>query len=266
MKDLFGYKGKNVVVTGSAGSGMGANAVSRLIDLGAHVYALDLKEVTQPVAKYIKYDQGKKDEIEKAAGQLPETIDCLFNCAALPGPPFSNFDTMIVNFVGLRHLTESLVPRIKSGGAIAIITSAAGRNWQQGLSTIKELLRITDWDASVAWVKAHENINTGYRLSKECLVAYTKFRAIELARKGIRVNCINPGPTSTPMMTEFFSKYVPKEKLVASQGLIGRDARPEEMAEPMLFLNSAMAGYISGVDLDVDYGIKASMDIAPATK
>ena len=48
MKDILGYEGKTVVITGAA-SGMGAAAASLLVDLGASVYALDISEVTAPV-------------------------------------------------------------------------------------------------------------------------------------------------------------------------------------------------------------------------
>ncbi|MDD5704121.1 MAG: coniferyl-alcohol dehydrogenase [Dehalococcoidales bacterium] len=261
MKDLLDYDGKTVVVTGAAGIGMGGTAAAILVELGANVYALDVKEITASVKKYIKTDLGKKEEIEAAVKQIPAEIDCLFNCAGLPGRPFPNFDTTLVNFIGHRHLTELLIPRIKPGGAIAIITSMAGRGWQSRFEIIKELLAITDWDQSYAWLEAHEDVNDGYKFSKECLIAYTKWRALELAERSIRINCINPGPTATPMYTDYFDKFVPKERLKDSQGLVGRDARPEEMAKPLLFLNSNMASYISGVDLCVDYGNKAAMDI-----
>jgi NAD(P)-dependent dehydrogenase (short-subunit alcohol dehydrogenase family) len=50
MKDVLGYQGKQVVITGAA-SGMGAAAAQLLVDLGAQVYALDISDVKVPVKK-----------------------------------------------------------------------------------------------------------------------------------------------------------------------------------------------------------------------
>ncbi len=51
----------------------------------------------------------------------PGTIHALFNCAGLPGPPFSDVDTMTVNFLAMRHLSELCADRMTEGGAIASI-------------------------------------------------------------------------------------------------------------------------------------------------
>lgn len=235
---------------------MGGTTVAKLLEFGADVYALDMKEVTLPVKKYIRIDLGKKGDIEDAARQLPARIDCLFNCAGLPGVPFSPFDVAVVNFLAARHLTELLLPRMESGGAIAIIASHAGILWQRRLDLIKGLLQIADWEKACDWLKAHADVNDGYRFSKKCLVVYAKWRAPELAKKNIRINCLCPGVTTTPMYGEYWEKRLTEneEHWRDQQGPSGRNATPEEMAWPLLFLNSDLASYISGVDLYVDYG------------
>ncbi|HWR70644.1 MAG TPA: SDR family NAD(P)-dependent oxidoreductase, partial [Dehalococcoidia bacterium] len=91
MQDLLGYQKKRVTVTGAA-SGMGQAVARALVGLGAEVYAFDVKEVTVPVKQFIKTDLKNKDSVIAAAKQIPEDLYGVFNCAGLPGPPFSNLD------------------------------------------------------------------------------------------------------------------------------------------------------------------------------
>ena len=73
MKDILGYEGKTVVITGAA-SGMGAAAARLLVDLGADVYALDVREVGAPVRQFIKTDLKDKVSVESAVEQMAETM------------------------------------------------------------------------------------------------------------------------------------------------------------------------------------------------
>ncbi|MDO8671711.1 MAG: SDR family NAD(P)-dependent oxidoreductase, partial [Dehalococcoidia bacterium] len=126
MKDFLGYAGKRVIVDGAA-SGMGQAAANVLVDLGAEVYALDWKRVTVPgIKQYIQCDLRDKASIDAALAQVPGKVDSLFCCAGLPGKPFPEFDVFMVNFVGHRHLIESMIPRMNEGSAISIISSVAG--------------------------------------------------------------------------------------------------------------------------------------------
>jgi NAD(P)-dependent dehydrogenase (short-subunit alcohol dehydrogenase family) len=136
MADLLGYKGKRVAVTGAA-SGMGQATARILTELGAEVYALGRTEVTVPVKQFIKTDLKNKASILAVSKVIPDKFYALFNCAGLPGPPFSNLDTTMVNFTGHRLLTETLLPKMQDGGAIAAISSVAGVGWQSNLEAIK---------------------------------------------------------------------------------------------------------------------------------
>ena len=64
LKKLFGYEGKNVVITGSA-SGMSKSATELLLELGANVYAIDINKIDLPVTKSFQADLSKKEEIDK---------------------------------------------------------------------------------------------------------------------------------------------------------------------------------------------------------
>jgi NAD(P)-dependent dehydrogenase (short-subunit alcohol dehydrogenase family) len=94
----------------------------------------------------------------------------------------------------------------------------------------------------------------GYLFSKQCLIFYAHQRASELAAKYIRINCLSPITTVTPMYKQF-EAYAGKEFLWKYfRAPCGRFATPEEMAEPLVFLNSNMARFVSGHNLIVDYG------------
>jgi NAD(P)-dependent dehydrogenase (short-subunit alcohol dehydrogenase family) len=76
---------------------MGAAAV-RASPLGAEIHVLDLKEPPVDVASYQSADLRDPDAVAAAVGKIGGRIDALFNCAGLPGTPFSDVDTMLVNF------------------------------------------------------------------------------------------------------------------------------------------------------------------------
>jgi NAD(P)-dependent dehydrogenase (short-subunit alcohol dehydrogenase family) len=259
MRDVLGYSGSKVVITGCA-TGMGEAAARLLLELGAEVHALDVKPVKLGVAQALRADLKERGSIDAAVAQLPQRVDVLLNCAGLPGPPFSNLDTMLVNFVGLRHLTEALLPRIPEGGAVASITSVAGMGWRKNLEAVRALVATPDFDAGRAWCETNPDKANGYLFSKQCIIYYTKVRAGELVRRGVRINCLSPAPTATPMLPTFHQQAGKEMIDQHFQAPIGRDATPEEMAEPLLFLGSRMARFVSGQNLFVDYAYEAQID------
>ncbi len=260
MRDILGYAGKTVVVSGAA-SGMGAAAARTLVDLGAEVHALDVKPIEARVAQGVEVDLRERRSIEAAAKRLPARVDVLFNCAGLPGAPFSNLDTMLVNFAGLRHLTETMIPRIPSGGAIASITSVAGMGYRKNLENVKALCGTKDFDEAKAWCEAHPVEANGYLFSKQCIIWYTLQRASELVSRGIRMNCLSPAPTETPMLPAFHAQVSRDFIEKHFQAPIGRNATPEEMAEPLILLASDASRFVSGVNLFVDWGYVASVEV-----
>ena len=111
------------------------------MDLGAEVYALDIAEISAPVAAAIRVDMKDGDSIDEAVAQLPGEIHALFNCAGVPSPPFSAEDTVLINFAGLRYLTEALLDRMGNGSGIASIASTAGMGWRPNLALVKGISR-----------------------------------------------------------------------------------------------------------------------------
>ena len=260
MRDILGYQGQHVVVSG-AHSGMGDATARVLVDLGAEVHALDVRDIGAPVKQSIQVDLLDESSIDAAVEKIPGEIDALFNCAGLPGPPFSNVDTVMVNFVGLRHLTEALIPRIVDSGSIANITSVAGMGYKKNMEKVNELLAIPGFADARTWCEANPEAANGYLFSKQCIIAYTMNRAVDLVDRQIRVNCLSPAPTDTPMLPTFH-KQVTKDFLEEHfLAPVGRNATAEEMAEPLVFLNSKAARFISGINLFVDFGYTASVDM-----
>jgi len=257
----LGYKGKKVVVTGAA-SGMGRGAAELLVKLGAEVYALDIAEVTVPVQQVIKVDMKNKADIDRAVAELPQEIHALFNCAGVPSPPFSKVDTVLINFAGLRYLTDALVSRIGEGGAVASIASTAGMAWKPNLELVREFLALgNDFEAAARWLESRgDAVPDGYAFSKQCIIVYTMSMARQLAQQGVRINCIAPSPTDSGFMKTLKGEgQIPEEAVALFLPSNGRYATGEEMGKAMVLLNSKLAGFISGNNLPVDFGYCADI-------
>jgi NAD(P)-dependent dehydrogenase (short-subunit alcohol dehydrogenase family) len=241
-------------VSGGGGAGMGAAAVEGLAEMGAEIHVLDLKEPPIKVASYQSADLRDPDAVAAAIEEIGGRIDALFNCAGLPGAPFSDLDVMLVNYAAARHLASLVAPHMTNGGAICSISSTAGNAYLANVEKWAPLVETPDFASAKAWLEAHpEEIVGAYGQSKESLILWTMWAAPDFAKDNIRLNCISPGPTDTPMMPAFESMAGPKLIDLFAQGL-GRRSTPAEQAWPMIFLNSDAASYISGENLNTDGG------------
>jgi len=259
MANLFSYEGKRVVVSGGGGAGMGAAAVEGLAELGAEIHVIDLKDPPVPVASHQVVDLRDPAATTAAIDNIGGTINALFNCAGLPGPPnFTDVDTFLVNFCAPRQLAEACAKYMPAGSAIASISSTAGAAYLMNIAKWMPLAMTPDFASAKAWCESHpEEILAGYAPSKEALIVWTMWAAKAYAERGIRLNCISPGPTDTPMMPDFEegAKGMGLEGIIdqMAQGL-GRRSSPAEQGWPMIFLNSDAASYISGENLNTDGG------------
>jgi NAD(P)-dependent dehydrogenase (short-subunit alcohol dehydrogenase family) len=224
MDDVLGYAGKRVIVTGAA-SGIGAATVRLLVDLGAEVHAVDVRKPEQPgLASFTEADLREPAQIDAAVDRIGSIVNALFNCAGLPDT-FLDLDVMLVNFAGLRHLTERVVPLMIEGSAIASIASVAGSARLSNAPLVMELLATPDFDAARSWYAENASrARHGDEFSMQAINGYTAARAVPLAAQGVRLNCVPAG----------------------------LDAPPEGVAWPMLFLNSPRAAGITGVAVPVD--------------
>lgn len=261
MTDVLGYQGKNVVITGAA-SGMGRAAAELLAASGARVHALDIAEVTVPVEQAIPVDMKAVETVDAALSQLPAEIYALFNCAGVPSPPFNALDTMLINFTGLRYLTEALIPRIEEGGAIASIASTAGMGWRPNIGRVREFLALDNsYESATAWLaREGDSLGDAYGFSKQCIIVYTMTMASELAQRGIRINCIAPSPTDSGFMEKLTGEgQIPADAVALFLPSNNRYATGEDMGAPLVMLNSRLASFVSGQNLPVDFGYSAEV-------
>jgi len=261
MTAVLGYDNENVVVTGAA-SGMGAACAERLVELGAKVYALDINAVSAPVTKAIKVNVMDKASITAAVAELPNSIHSLFNCAGVPCPPTPAYPTMMINFVGLRELTEQLIPRIKAGGGIASVASTAGMAWRSNLNNVETLLAKDSFEAADAWLQSEEGAAISadaYAFSKQCMIVYAFNKAGELAKGNIRINTICPSPTESAFTDQMAEIGLGKDVTDMFTPANGKYANGGDMGDALIAINSQLFRFVSGCVIPVDWGYTAEI-------
>jgi NAD(P)-dependent dehydrogenase (short-subunit alcohol dehydrogenase family) len=249
--------GETVIVTGAAG-GIGAATVSILVEQGIHVICVDKNETAlrQVVSKV---DQNGKlatavvadvtseqdcmavCDVAKASG-LP--IKGLVNNAAVGAFNLSVESTSImewerilrINLTSLFLMSKYALPLIRAagGGAIVNVSSIHAFATSQGVSP--------------------------YAAAKGGVLALTRTMALDLAVDRIRVVCIIPGATDTPMLrqhAERENKSLEELGFPPGDFAIGRIAQPEELADIIAFTLSRGASFITGSAIIADGGILA---------
>ena len=98
-----------------------------------------------------------------------------------------------------------------------------------------------------------EAFHADYAASKGAIISMTKGLATELAPQGIRVNCVAPGWVNTDMSAPALSDPQSRDRFL-SLIPVGRPADPLEIAGPILFLCTALAGFMTGEIVNVNGG------------
>ena len=138
----------------------------------------------------------------------------------------ATFDTNVLGVVlSMKHEVRAM--QAKGSGSIINISSTYGHEGAAGASI--------------------------YVGAKHAVEGITKSVALELARSGIRVNAVAPGPTDTGMLTRFTGTSENKAALVTTVPM-GRLGLPEELADAIVFIGSDEASFITGQILNVDGG------------
>lgn len=235
MNDLQ-FDRQTVLVTGAAG-GIGAVVADAFETRGAVVYRLDLEKPAQAGERFIAADVTRSNEIDRAVATAVDAtgrLDAVIACAGIIRDhvlwKLSDDDwraVLAVNLDGAFHLLRAAAPHFKagSGGSAVLISSINGERGRFG--------------------------QANYAASKAGLIGLAKTAARELGRCGARVNVVAPGFIDSPM-TRTLSEAAREAE--AKESALGRIGGPDDIAGPVLFLCSQLAGHITGHVLRVDGG------------
>jgi meso-butanediol dehydrogenase/(S,S)-butanediol dehydrogenase/diacetyl reductase len=244
------FNQKTVLVTGAA-SGMGLAATRRFLDEGAQVAMLDIDEasLTEAAAQFPQdrvlvqvgdtADRNTGAAAVKAAVARFGKLDILINNAGIASEgdimqtSEDDFErVMAVNVAGYFHMAKAAMPElVKARGAIVMTSSVSGLGG--------------DWEMFA------------YNTSKGAVSNMVRAMAMDAAKDGVRVNAVNPSFTKTGMTTDM----VADPELVAKfkeRMPLGAPEDPDGVAAAMAFLASDDARLITGVNLPVDCGLRAS--------
>jgi len=244
------FNEKTVLVTGAA-SGMGLAATRRFLDEGAQVVMLDIDEASlKKAAAQFPQDRilvqvGDTADRNTGAATIKATLarfgklDILINNAGIASEgdimqtSEEDFErVMAVNVAGYFHMAKAAMPElVKTRGAIVMTSSVSGLGG--------------DWEMFA------------YNTSKGAVSNMVRAMAMDAAKDGVRVNAVNPSFTKTGMTTDM----VADPELVAKfkeRMPLGAPEDADGVAAAMAFLASDDARLITGVNLPVDAGLRAS--------
>jgi NAD(P)-dependent dehydrogenase (short-subunit alcohol dehydrogenase family) len=243
-----------VLVTGAL-TGIGRAAVLAFAKEGATVVAAGRRELEGMAletalrglgaqAAFIQADVRREDDVRNLVDQTVarfKRLDVAVNNAGTEGKPgpvteqtpdsyTSMFDTNVLGtLLSLKHELRIMQPQ--RSGSIINVSSTMGERGAANLAL--------------------------YTASKHAVEGLTKSAAIEAAASGVRVNAVAPGPTETGMLDRLTGSGERKAAFFAAVPL-GRGAKPEEIADAIIFLASDRASFISGHILRVNGGKTAS--------
>ena len=248
---------KTIVVTGCC-SGIGADFAKLARLQGARVIGIDRNEPTLSLDGFVQADLGDPQAIDAAMAALPDQVDALANIAGVPGT--APVDVVArVNFLGLRHLTQQVLARMQAGGAIVNISSILGAEWPQRLELHRALAQTAGFEAGAHWLRDHPVAqHSCYQYFKEALIVWTHTQSQPVfLERGVRMNCVAPGPVFTPILGDFVS-MLGQERVEKDAHRMKRPAYSDEVAPVIAFLCSDASRWVSGVNLPVDGGLAST--------
>jgi NAD(P)-dependent dehydrogenase (short-subunit alcohol dehydrogenase family) len=134
------------------------------------------------------------------------------------------------------------------------MASLAGSGWPESVTLIKEFIANGDFSDVGEFCSEHEIIGgRSYFFSKEALVVWTMMNRWTWRDRGIRMNCISPGPVDTAILPDFMETL--GERAVEDMKIMGRAGLPEDSAPLVGFLCSDQSAWIRGTNIPCDGGM-----------
>jgi 3-oxoacyl-[acyl-carrier protein] reductase len=228
---------RRVLVTG-ASRGIGHAVASRLSAAGHSPVGLARTRVSVFPGEFHEVDLADREATQRALDAVLEAgpVDAVVNNVGLVRPaylPDVNLDDL--------HDVYDLTVRVAVQVTQAVLPGMTAQRWGRIVNL-----------SSLVTVGMPER--TAYGAAKAALDFCTRAWAGELARTGITVNSVAPGPTETELFRENNPPGSPGERRYLSVVPAGRFGRPTELAAAICFLLSEDAGFITGQTLRVDGG------------
>lgn len=244
MDNPFSLENKTVLVTG-ASSGIGKAAALLCANMGAKVIISGRNQARleetfaqlEGVGHLMScFDLSDESAMDHAIDTMP-ALDGIAFCAGVANMnPFQ-----FINREELERVLEAnfVLPVMMANKLLKV------KKLQKGSSIV--------FVSSIDGPKVVHAGNSVYSASKSALAGMARNMAIDLAGKKIRVNCVLPGTTDTPMIR---TANITEEMLqeTAKSLPMKRFARPEEIANAIVFLLSDASSYMTGTELVVDGG------------
>lgn len=239
----FDLNGKKAVVTGGS-SGIGKAIAETLKEHGAEVFIVDLNENPshQKIGiNTIVADITQGDKLNSSLDSLPNTIDILVNNAGIgfvgniEQTEEKDFDRLYqVNVKGVFNCVKAILPRMKKNGGVIV-----------NMASIVSHIAVKD--------------RLAYTMTKGAVLAMTNAIAKDYIADGIRCNSVSPARVHTPFVDDYIEKNYPGKEKEMFENLcqtqpIGRMAKPQEVADLVLYLCSDEASFITGTDFPIDGG------------
>ena len=237
--------GKVSVITGAAG-GIGAEAARVFSDEGATVVGVDVSDdaVGDLALRADVTDERQVDEVYARVKEEFGHVDVLFNNAGISPPDDrSALETSLeawrrvqdVNLAAVFLCCKHGIPHLLDSGGGSVINTA-----------------------SFVAVMGSATSQISYTASKGGVLALSRELGVELARRGVRVNALCPGPVNTPLLQELYAR----DPEAAARRLVhvpmGRFGEPSEIARAALFLASDDSSYVTASTFLVDGGLSAA--------
>ena len=248
MYNPYSLEGKTILVTG-ASSGIGRATAIECAKLGATVLVTARNEERlSAVLAELDTSIGQKHQMIIADIATEEGLNSLISSLPVVDGVSSNAGIALGNspikFIGEEQMHSLMQTNTYSHVLLAKML------FKKKLVSKNGSIVFT---ASIGGTVSHGPGNTLYGMSKNALLAFAKYAAIEFAPRGIRVNCVSPGMIETPLIN--LDALTDEDKAIdADKYLMKRYGKPEEVARTTAFLLGDASSFITGISIIVDGG------------